>query len=248
MGWSLAARSVPCSGCSSSGLVQSDRQATATETVGDRARNTIGRGPSRTTSRGRVGASLGVRLLASPWRKLAGAPPRIRRCHRPRIDTDAPIGRECAWSSPVTVGVRKARAADGTDDDAKHRRLATPPLEAHTLKSCLKKLTKEGLITYGGRRNCGGRIGFTAEAIPRNVVLRGNKTRLAKKLHQINAAALLFAEPLGSFETPRASRDGEDHRLDHPMDHRLDHPMDHPIDPPLCSSSKKDSTTTRGHP
>ena len=113
-------------------------------------------------------------------------------------------------------------------------------ISEHTLKSCLKKLTKEGLITYGGRRNCGGRIGFTAEAIPRNVVLRGNKTRLAKKLHQINTAALLFAEPLGSFETPRASRDGEDHRLDHPMDHRLDHPMDHPIDTPLCSSSKKD--------
>ena len=35
-------------------------------------------------------------------------------------------------------------------------------ISEHTLKSCLKKLRQAGLINYGGRKNCGGKMGFTA--------------------------------------------------------------------------------------
>jgi hypothetical protein len=119
-------------------------------------------------------------------------------------------------------------------------------ISEHTLKSCLKKLRAEQLIIYGGRCNCGGRIGFTARTLERPIVLRGEKTRLAKKLQQIDYQALLFTETLeGPLHLEPRVDDGS-HRMDHPMkdlfNHLLDDSMgrlaDHPEQPARRSHIK----------
>ena len=114
----------------------------------------------------------------------------------------------------------------------------------YTLKSCLKKLRQEGLIRYDGRRNCGGRIGFTATTLPQKILLQGNKNKLLRKLRQITQQALVFTEAFEAPEEPKAIQAEENHPMDHPMDHLMDDPlddlMDHPMDHLLsCSSSKK---------
>jgi transposase-like protein len=120
-------------------------------------------------------------------------------------------------------------------------------ISEHTLKSCLKKLRDERLLLYGGRQNCGGRMGFTAKTLERRIALRGDKTRLTKQLQQIDYQALGFVESLeGSARTW-----GLPNELQHRMNHRMDHPIDHQIDPPMdhrmetvqgesCSSSIKE--------
>ena len=117
-------------------------------------------------------------------------------------------------------------------------------ISEHTLKSCLKKLRDERLLRYGGRQNCGGRMGFTAETLHRRIVLRGDKTRLAKQLQQIDYKALSFTEPLEGATRAAPLPDQINHRIDHPMDHRIDHPIDHRTDgaedQPICSSSIKE--------
>jgi len=118
-------------------------------------------------------------------------------------------------------------------------------ISEHTLKSCLKKLRDEGLIIYGGRRNCGGRIGFTAKTIEQRIILRGDKGRLTKKLEQINYEALSFTESLEDVLDVGAETPGFDHLMDHPLDHRMNHPlenlethlMDHPNSSPVRSSN-----------
>jgi len=117
-------------------------------------------------------------------------------------------------------------------------------ISEYTLKSCLKKLRQEGLIRYDGRRNCGGRMGFTATTLPQNIILQGNKNKLLRKLQHITQQALVFTESLETPEEPKAAQTEEnhpmDHLLDHPMDHPVNHPMDHPMDHLLsCSSSSK---------
>jgi transposase-like protein len=120
-------------------------------------------------------------------------------------------------------------------------------ISEHTLKSCLKKLREERLLLYGGRQNCGGRMGFTATTLERRIALRGDKTRLAKQLQQIDYKALGFVETL---EEP-AHGTAPPNELQHRMNHRIDHPMDHRIDPLVahhtasyqdssCSSSNKE--------
>jgi biotin operon repressor len=101
-------------------------------------------------------------------------------------------------------------------------------ISEYTLKSCLKKLRQEGLIRYDGRRNCGGRIGFTATTLPQKILLQGNKNKLLRKLQQITQQALVFTE---SLEVPE-----ELNAVKTESNHPMDHPMDHPIS---CSSSKK---------
>ena len=92
VGGSLAARAVPCSGCSSSGP-----DAVRPTRYGPRRRWEIvsgipfGCGPSRTASRGRVGASAGVQHWASATLRWSAAhPPRARRCHSQQTIT-APV-------------------------------------------------------------------------------------------------------------------------------------------------------------
>jgi transposase-like protein len=118
-------------------------------------------------------------------------------------------------------------------------------ISEHTLKSCLKKLREERLIIYGGRQNCGGRIGFTAKTLERRIILRGDRSKLSKKLQHIDYKALLFAEPLeDTIAGEPYTRDTDhlmDHLMNHPMDHRFEHQVDHQIgtsqDYSLCSSS-----------
>jgi predicted DNA-binding transcriptional regulator len=117
-------------------------------------------------------------------------------------------------------------------------------ISEYTLKSCLKKLRQEGLIRYDGRRNCGGRIGFTATVLPHKIMLQGNKNRLLKKLQQITQQALVFTESLEATEGPAAAQTEANHLMDRPMDHLMAHPMAHPVNhlvdhPISCSSSKK---------
>jgi transposase-like protein len=100
-------------------------------------------------------------------------------------------------------------------------------ISEHTLKSCLKKLREEQLIIYGGRQNYGGRMGFTARSLQRQIILRGDRNRLSKKLQQIDYKALLFGETLEDATTfPLSSGDVEHligHRIDHLMAHQIDH-------------------------
>src|SRR5881409_1962572 len=96
------------------------------------------------------------------------------------------------------------------------------------------------VICYDGRRNCGGRIGFTATVLPQKIMLQGNKNRLLRKLQQITRQDLVFTESLVAPEESAAVQTEANHPMDHLMDHLLDDPMDHPMDHPiLCSSSKK---------
>jgi hypothetical protein len=112
------------------------------------------------------------------------------------------------------------------------------------LKSCLKKLRGERLLLYGGRQNCGGRMGFTAKTLERRIVLRGDKTRLAKQLQQIDYQALGFVEILEGSTRAAPLPDRTNHRMAHPMDHHIDHPMDDHTDGAqdqlICSSSIKE--------
>jgi len=109
-------------------------------------------------------------------------------------------------------------------------------ISEYTLKSCLKKLRQEGLIRYNGRRNCGGRIGFTATVLPQKIMLQGNKNRLLRKLQQITQQALVFTD---SLEAPVAAQTEATHPMDPPMDHLMTHPMGHPMDHPILCSSRK---------
>jgi transposase-like protein len=117
-------------------------------------------------------------------------------------------------------------------------------ISEHTLKSCLKKLREERLLLYGGRQNCGGRMGFTAKTLERRIVLRGDKTRLAKQLQQIDYQLLGFVEPLEEAASAEVLPKQLNQRMDHLMDHRITPPMDHPTDGAqdqlICSSSMKE--------
>jgi transposase-like protein len=116
-------------------------------------------------------------------------------------------------------------------------------ISEHTLKSCLKKLREERLLLYGGRQNCGGRMGFTAKTLERRIVLCGDKTRLAKQLQQIDYQALGFVEFLEGYTRAAPLPDRINHRMDHLMDCRIDPPMDHHTDSTQnqpCSSSVKE--------
>jgi hypothetical protein len=116
-------------------------------------------------------------------------------------------------------------------------------ISEHTLKSCLKKLREERLLLYGGRQNCGGRMGFTAKTLERRIVLRGDKTRLAKQLQQIDYQVLGFVESLEGSTSAEALPNQIVHRMDPLMDHRVDPPIDHhmnSIQDTPCSSSIKE--------
>jgi hypothetical protein len=106
-------------------------------------------------------------------------------------------------------------------------------ISEHTLKSCLKKLREEQVIMYGGRRNCGGRIGFTAKVLERPIVLRGEKSRLTKKLQQIDYHALLFTETLEGALHLDLQVEDVSHRMDHRMKPLLNTRMENPISHPL---------------
>ena len=113
-------------------------------------------------------------------------------------------------------------------------------ISEHTLKSALKKLREHGLIHYGGRKNSGGRFGFTAQAIERPIVLRGDRARLQDRLRHIDTSAIILTTSLSGIETGKERSEDEtsppEPNLFHLMDHRFNHRF---TDPPLSSSSFK---------
>jgi hypothetical protein len=121
-------------------------------------------------------------------------------------------------------------------------------ISEHTLKSCLKKLREEQVIVYGGRRNCGGRIGFTAKVLERLIVLRGDKSRLTKKLQQIDYHALLFTETLEGALHLDLQVEDVSHQMDHRMkpllntrmENPINHPLGHPEQQPISESFIKE--------
>lgn len=117
-------------------------------------------------------------------------------------------------------------------------------ISEHTLKSCLKKLREEQLIIYGGRQNYGGRIGFTARVLQRQIILRGDRNRLSKKLQQIDYKALLFGETLEDAATFPLSSGDVDHLMGHRIDHQMAHQIDHRFDTPM----NHQTTTSRDQP
>jgi hypothetical protein len=109
-------------------------------------------------------------------------------------------------------------------------------ISEHTLKSALKKLREHGLIRYGGRKNSGGRFGFTAQAIERPIVLRGDRARLQDRLRQIDTRAIVLTTSLSGIDLGKEESVDEasqpEPNLFHLMDHRF-------TDPPISSSSFK---------
>ena len=93
----------------------------------------------------------------------------------------------------------------------------------------MKKLRQHGLIAYGGRKNSGGRFGFTAEAIERPIVLRGDRGRLQDRLRQIDARAIVLTTSLGGIEVGQEKSEDGTNQLDldfvHLMIHLFRRPM-----------------------
>jgi hypothetical protein len=121
-------------------------------------------------------------------------------------------------------------------------------ISEHTLKSCLKKLRAERLILYGGRCNCGGRIGFTAKTLERPIMLRGEKSRLVKKLQQLDYHALLFTETLEGTLPLELQVGAAQHRMDHLMEQPMNHRMVDPVDQRLVHPEQQlmSENVTRG--
>lgn len=69
-------------------------------------------------------------------------------------------------------------------------------VSAFTLKHCLRKLRELGAIAYHGRQNSAGRMGFSADALPCAILLRGSEHRLRQRLEEINIERLPIARPI----------------------------------------------------
>ena len=100
-------------------------------------------------------------------------------------------------------------------------------ISAFTLKHCLRKLRKSGTIEYHGRQNEGGRMGFSATALPCTIVLRGDEHLLLRRLEDMRFERLPIAKPIEPTATAGGGVNG-----------RLTGLMNGPIDTPPCSSSK----------
>ena len=107
-------------------------------------------------------------------------------------------------------------------------------ISAFTLKHCLRKLRQQKAIRYHGRQNSAGRIGFSADALPCAIQLRGNEHRLRQRLEEISFERL----PITRAINPGRTR-SED--INDPMNGLMMDPMNGPIeDGPYGSSSKKE--------
>ena len=109
-------------------------------------------------------------------------------------------------------------------------------VSAFTLKHCLRKLRDQDAIIYHGRRNSVGRVGFAADALPCEILLRGSEHRLRQRLEEISYERLPIARPIDTENlTPRAGHDPINGLMRSPMDDRMDSPDENPF----CSSKKE---------
>lgn len=98
-------------------------------------------------------------------------------------------------------------------------------ISAFTLKHCLRKLKHSGAIEYHGRQNTGGRMGFSAKALPCAIVLRGDEHLLLRRLEDMRLERLPIAKPMEPAGTAVGNKSGP-----------LTGLMIGPIDGSLCSS------------
>ena len=105
-------------------------------------------------------------------------------------------------------------------------------ISAFTLKHCLRKLREAKAVIYHGRQNTAGRIGFSADALPCSILLRGSEHRLRQRLDEISFERLPVARPVG----PERVHDIAHHGL---MTDLMNGPMNAPLDPDSSSSIKK---------
>ncbi|MDE0009413.1 MAG: hypothetical protein OXS50_14175, partial [Gammaproteobacteria bacterium] len=106
-------------------------------------------------------------------------------------------------------------------------------ISAFTLKNCLRKLRETNAVIYYGRQNSAGRIGFSADALPYSILLRGSERRLRQRLDDISFERLPVARPIGSEH---------DHEVAQPglMTDPMNGPMGAFLEPPCSSSIKKE--------
>ena len=104
-------------------------------------------------------------------------------------------------------------------------------ISAFTLKHCLRKLRNSGAIEYHGRQNTGGRMGFSATALPCAIVLRGDEHLLLRRLEDMRFERLPIARPM----EPVTAANGDDND---PLNGPLTGLMTDRMDRPPCSSSK----------
>ena len=96
-------------------------------------------------------------------------------------------------------------------------------VSAFTLKHCLRKLRDHDAIVYHGRRNAVGRVGFAADALPCEILLRGNEHRLRQRLEEINYERLPIARPIKTDNlTPIIRNDLFSGLMDDPMNGQTD--------------------------
>jgi hypothetical protein len=115
-------------------------------------------------------------------------------------------------------------------------------ISEHTLKSCLKKLRREGLIHHRGRQQFQGLTGFSAVVIHHNISLHGDGSMLSRRLQQINYDLLpLTAQltPLATDSSPIETTHPTIHPTTHPTIHPTTHPTIHQPSNSPCSSSKE---------
>jgi len=110
-------------------------------------------------------------------------------------------------------------------------------ISEHTLKSALKKLREHGLIIYGGRKNLGGRFGFTAQVMECPIVLRGDRARLQDRLRQIDMRTIVLTTSLSGIEVGQEGLEDGTNQLELDLFHLMDHRLDHRFTDPLLSSS-----------
>ena len=109
-------------------------------------------------------------------------------------------------------------------------------VSAFTLKHCLRKLRDQDAIIYHGRRNSVGRVGFAADALPCEILLRGSEHRLRQRLEEISYERLPIARPIDTDKlTPRTGH----HLSNSPMNGLMEDRTDSLDKKPPCSSKKE---------
>ena len=105
-------------------------------------------------------------------------------------------------------------------------------ISAFTLKHCLRKLRDQKAIIYHGRRNSVGRVGFAADALSCEILLRGNEHRLRQRLEEIHYKRLPIVR---AIDSNILSIDAESGPMNGPLNDRMNGLSEKAI----CSSKKQ---------
>ena len=96
-------------------------------------------------------------------------------------------------------------------------------ISAFTLKHCLRKLRDQEAIIYHGRRNSVGHVGFAADALSCEILLRGSEHRLRQRLEEIHYERLPIVRAIDPGVLPIGTKSGSSSGLmSGPLDGRKD--------------------------